>query len=57
VRVNRPEIEMILAGSVAAVVSRAGKLCKNGPVVTKPYDHQVVLRRIRRLRAARDRSA
>lgn len=48
-------VEIILAGSVAKTVEKAGDLCEEGPVLTKPYAHQFVLDRIRRARAARDR--
>jgi DNA-binding response OmpR family regulator len=54
VRANRPGIAVILAGSVDAAAEKAGELCEEGPL-SKPYDHQLVLYRIRRSLAARDR--
>jgi DNA-binding NtrC family response regulator len=54
VRANRPGVEVILAGSVDAAVEKAGELCEEEPL-SKPYDHQLVLDRIRRSLAARDR--
>jgi DNA-binding response OmpR family regulator len=53
-RANRPGIEIMLAGTMNAAAERAGDLCTNGPL-GKPYDHQLVVSRIRRLLAARDR--
>jgi hypothetical protein len=35
----------------------AGKLCADGPMLIKPYDHQIVLDRIKRLLATRAREA
>jgi len=52
---NRPGVEVILAGSVDAEVEKAGELCEEEPL-GKPYDHQLVLDRIRRSLAARDRN-
>lgn len=56
VRANHPGVPVILAGSVAKAVASAGDLCREGPALAKPYDHQLVLDRIRRLLAARDRN-
>jgi DNA-binding response OmpR family regulator len=53
-RANRPDVEIILAGSVGAAAEKAGDLCEEGPL-GKPYDHQLVLDRIRRSLATRDR--
>jgi DNA-binding response OmpR family regulator len=54
VRANRTGVEVILAASVDAAVEKAGELCDEEPL-SKPYDHQLVLDRIRRSLAARDR--
>jgi DNA-binding response OmpR family regulator len=54
VRANRPGVEVILAGSVDAAAEKAGELCEEEPL-NKPYDHQLLLDRIRRSLAARDR--
>jgi DNA-binding response OmpR family regulator len=56
VRENRPGVRVLLAGTIAAAARRAGDLCEEEPPIRKPYDHQLVLDRIRRLLAARDRS-
>jgi DNA-binding NtrC family response regulator len=50
-----PGIEVMLVGSETAAASAAGDLCEQ-PGLRKPYDHQLVLRDIRRLQAARDRA-
>ncbi len=55
VRQVRPDIQLLLAGAVASAAKKAGDLCHDGPALSKPYDHQIVLDRIRRLLAARDR--
>jgi DNA-binding response OmpR family regulator len=57
IRNDHPGVQVILAGTVAKATQKAGELCEDGPAVAKPYDHQLVLDRIRRLLAARDRNA
>ena len=56
VRKNKPEIKVVLAGTVAATARKADDLCEEEPPIRKPYDHQLVLDRIRRLLAERDRN-
>jgi len=56
IRENHPAVDVILSGSVEAVTEKAGELCEHGPPLSKPYDHQLVADRIRRLLAARDRA-
>jgi DNA-binding NtrC family response regulator len=57
VRKNKPGIRVVLAGTVAATARKAGDLCEDEPpAIRKPYDHQLVLDRIRRLLAERDRN-
>ena len=56
VRENKPGVRVLLAGTIAAAARRAGDLCEEEPPIRKPYDHQLVLDRIRRLLAERDRS-
>lgn len=51
-RQNRPDVAVLLAGSVGRAASAAGELCDNGPTFSKPYDPQAVADRIRRLLAA-----
>jgi CheY-like chemotaxis protein len=53
VRSTRPETEIILAGNHARATDAAGQLCEGGPTLSKPYEPQVVLDRIKRLLAAR----
>ncbi len=52
-RSNRPELEIILAGNHARAANAAGELCEEGPNLSKPYDPQLVIDRIKRLLAAR----
>jgi DNA-binding response OmpR family regulator len=54
IRQSHSAIEVILAGSVAKATEKAGDLCQDGPNVTKPYEHHLVLQRIRRLLAQRE---
>lgn len=54
-RRNLPEVEVILAGSVSGATAKAAEICEQGVDLRKPYDHRLVLDRIRRLTAARDR--
>jgi CheY-like chemotaxis protein len=53
IRANRPDTEVILAGSPARAANAAGELCEEGPHLAKPYEPQAVLDRIRRLLAGR----
>ena len=41
-----PEIRVLLTGSVANAAQRAGEVCEDGPMLERPYGHDVVLRRI-----------
>jgi DNA-binding NtrC family response regulator len=52
IRENRPGLNVLLAGTVPRAVEGAKDLCDEGPM-PKPYDHQMVHNRIRRLLAAR----
>jgi len=54
IRTNHPRIEIALAGTVDKAAQKAGDLCREGPALAKPYDHQFVLDHIRRLLAARE---
>ena len=55
IRGRHPRIQVILAGSAAMAAEKAGDLCEDGPRLAKRYDHRLVLERIRRQLAARDR--
>jgi DNA-binding response OmpR family regulator len=56
IRRNCAGIDVELAGTVAKAAEKAGDLCEEGPALAKPYDHSLVLDRIRRLMAARERN-
>ena len=49
----RPELKILLAGTPGRTVRNAAELCEAGPMLMKPYDHKLVLDRIKRLLAAR----
>jgi DNA-binding response OmpR family regulator len=50
-----PNLDVVLAGNVVKAVAKAGEICEEGPALAKPYEHQLVLDRIRRALAERDR--
>jgi DNA-binding NtrC family response regulator len=54
-RRERPGVEVILSSGIKRRAAKAGELCEQGPVFTKPYDHRDLERHIRRL-LANDRS-
>ena len=45
--------QIILAGSVEKAVDSAGKVCREGPALAKPYQHNLVLEHIRQTLARR----
>ena len=49
----RPELKILLAGTPERTVRNAAELCEVGPTLKRPYDHKLVLVRIKRLLAAR----
>jgi DNA-binding response OmpR family regulator len=53
----RPGVDIVLAGTPERAARAAGELCEQGPILVKPYDHKIVLDRIKRLLAARARQA
>jgi DNA-binding response OmpR family regulator len=55
IRQNRPNVDLILAGNVVRAADAAANLCETGPTLSRPYDPQMVVERIRRLRALRNR--
>lgn len=57
IRANSPGTEVVLAGTLPKTVEKAGELCGEGPALTKPYDHRLVLDHIRQLLAARERGS
>jgi DNA-binding response OmpR family regulator len=56
IRANYPAIEVVLAGTVAKAVEKASEICDEGPAQSVPYDHKLILDRIRQLLAARERN-
>ena len=54
-RENQPSAKVILAGTVANEAKEAGDLCEEGPLLSKPYDPQLLVDRIKRAVATRDR--
>jgi DNA-binding response OmpR family regulator len=49
VREHRPGVNVLLAGTAPRAAQLAAELCEEGPALTRPYDPQHVLARIRRL--------
>jgi DNA-binding NtrC family response regulator len=56
VRTHLPNTQVVLAGTIATATEKAGDICQEGPALSKPYDHRLVLDYIQRLLAARDRN-
>ena len=56
VRTHLPDTQVVLAGTIATATKRAGEICQEGPALSKPYDHRLVLDYIQRLLAVRDRN-
>lgn len=55
VRQHRPEVGVILAGSLEAEAKAAAQLCEDGPDMRRPYEPQLVADRVRRLLASSNR--
>jgi DNA-binding response OmpR family regulator len=51
---HKPSVEVMLAGSVEKAVAGAAEVCEDGPAITKPYEHHLVLVRIRQSIARRE---
>ena len=47
-REHKPGLPIILAATPARAADVAGDLCEDGPLLTKPYDPQILLDQIRR---------
>jgi DNA-binding response OmpR family regulator len=56
VRANRAEVGVMLAGTISREADAAAELCDNGPKLSRPYEPQAVVDRIRRLLAERSRT-
>ena len=50
VRANRPEVEVLLAGTVVKAAHEAGDLCEEGPHLKRPYEPDQVVEWIKKLR-------
>ncbi len=55
VRDRRPDVEVVMGGTPGRAADAAADLCEEGPHQAKPYEPSVVLDRIRRLLARRQR--
>lgn len=53
VRQHRPELQIILSGTVASAANAAAELCEQGPQLARPYEPQSVVDYIKRLLAKR----
>lgn len=51
VRSNRPELQVSLAGGVDMAAHTAADLCENGPYLKRPYEPEMIIDRIKRIRA------
>ena len=50
---RRPEVQVILAGTIESAASKAAELCEDGPQLRRPYDPQGVVEYIRRIIGSR----
>ncbi len=53
IRSHRPELRVLLAGTLDRAVHTAAQVCEEGPL-TKPYEPQALLSRIKRLQRSRN---
>lgn len=51
---HNPSVEVMLAGSVEKAVAGAAEVCEDGLAIRKPYEHHLVLNRIRQSLARRE---
>ncbi|MGF1622381.1 MAG: response regulator [Rhodomicrobiaceae bacterium] len=56
-RKHKAGLPLILVGTADHASNAAGDLCEEGPMFRKPYDHQLLLQRIRQLLAERSRNS
>ena len=56
VRGEHPGIPVLLAGNVEKAAAAAGEICDDGPELARPYDPVVVVDRIKRSLAKRQRA-
>lgn len=57
IRENRPDIQVVMGATVEKAVEQAADLCAAGPMLSKPYDHQLLHDHIKSLLASRSRRA
>jgi CheY-like chemotaxis protein len=50
-RTNRPNLPIILASDDSKKADAAGELCESGPLMSKPYDLETVVTRVRTILA------
>ena len=56
-RAERPEVQVILAGSVSSAANKVAELCDEGPQLKRPYDPQSVSDYIKRIMGSQQRKA
>jgi DNA-binding response OmpR family regulator len=56
-RKHKAGLPIVLAGTADHASNAAGDLCEEGPMFKKPYDHQLLLQRIRQLLAEHARNS
>ena len=56
IRENAIDVEIVMAGSTETYLDQAEKLCEEGPIVAKPYEHELVLQQIRQMLGRRERA-
>lgn len=54
IRVERPKVRVLLVGTIAGQAEAAADLCDDGPLLSRPYEPQLVVDRIRRLMGGHD---
>lgn len=57
IRTNHIDVDVALLGSVENSVEKVRDLCEDGPEEITPYEHRLVLDRIRRMLASRSSRA
>ena len=53
VRSNRPDLDVKMAGGVEMAAQSAAELCESGPHLKRPYEPEMVVEYVKRLRASR----
>lgn len=55
VRRQEPKLQIMMAGSLPATAQAAAKLCDEGPTLSRPYQPEHVVDRIKQMLASRER--